>query len=103
MKRKIYTIEYGYRVNDFNVTDKRDYEYFCTNEENFLTKREYEKALLRILKSTMGNKTQQGYYIECYLDEEDITEEDIENIKMFNSLTDCSQKNTLIQSFDIFN
>ena len=98
MKKIIWTIENGY-IDDNG-------EEICTNETNYLTKEDYEKDLAEILKSTInnfGNAWTNGWYVECYQDIQEITQEDIENIKDYKSLIDCAGKSYLIQSYRILN
>lgn len=93
-KHRVYTIMYGY-------VDK-DGSYECTNEESFLTKEEYESALKEILASTINNKSEDGFWVECYCDIESLTEEDLADIKDCNSMVE-PKKATMIQYFIIKN
>ena len=90
-KKKVYTIECG------NILEDGDYE--MTNECSYLLKGQYEKMLKNILNSVVGNNSQNGYYIECYYDEENLTHEDIEYIKEYHTIELGAKKATLIQEF----
>ena len=94
MKHKVYTIMFGY-------IDK-DGSYECTNEESFLTEEEYKSALKEILASSINNTSKDGFWVECYCDIEDLTKEDLVDIKEYNSMTEPT-KATMIQEFVITN
>lgn len=98
MRKIIWTIEGGYIDNDDNE--------ICTNETNYLTKEDYEKDLAEMLKSTINNFGKvraKGWYVECYQDFQEVTQEDIEHIEDYKSLIDCANKSYLIQSYHIHN
>lgn len=94
MKHKVYTIMYGY------IDGNGSYE--CTNEESFLTKEEYESALKEILASSINNTSKDGFWVECYCDMENLSEEDLVDIIECNSITEPT-KATMIQEFIIKN
>ena len=92
-KRIVYTIQYGY-IDNNPIDNAR----VMTNEESYLSKREYQSALKQILKSMANNKSKSGYYIECYYDKQILNEEDVQNIKEFKGF-DYPETNNLIQEF----
>lgn len=92
--KKVYTICYGYLDCDD--------DYICTNEASFLLVGEYNKALNDILLSSVNNFSQKGYWIECYCDEEELTNKELQNIEKYHSMTEPT-KATMIQEFLIRN
>lgn len=92
-KRIVYTIEYGY-IDNNPIDDAR----VMTNETSYLSKRKYQSALKQILKSMANNTSKNGYYIECYFDKQVLNEQNIQDIKEFESF-DCPNKENLIQEF----
>ncbi|MBP3708277.1 MAG: hypothetical protein J6J36_06695 [Clostridia bacterium] len=97
-KQMLYTIEYGKIIESQGCNER-----YCTNEESFIEKTEYEKALKKILASSIGNDSEIGFYIECYYDEETLTETDLEMLKNYHCIQDCASKTNIIQQFLIDN
>lgn len=93
-RKKVYTICYGYLDCDD--------DYICTNEVSFLLSGEYNKALNEILLSSVNNFSQKGYWIECYCDEEELTDEELLDIENYCSMVEPT-KATMIQEFLIRN
>jgi hypothetical protein len=98
IRKWVYTIEYG-RI----IEVKGNYERYCTNEVSFLDKIDYECYLKKILVGTVGNDSELGYYIECYYDEETLTQRDLESLQDCLCMEDCPKKCDLIQQFLIDN
>ena len=94
MKHKVYTIMSGY------IDEYGDYQ--CTNEESFLTKEEYESVLKEILASLVTSSKEDGYWVECYCDMENLSEEDLIDIKECNSMSNPT-KATMIKEFILNN
>ena len=79
----LYTIEYGYMMPYLDDNGICKYEYECTHEVSFISKQEYEKALLEITLSATNSSSREGYYIECYFDKDlDLNENELEDIKI---------------------
>ena len=89
-KKKVYTIECGYIDGDLRT---------MTNECTFLLKTQYIKRLKDILNSVIDNYSHDGYYVECYYDEEELTHKDIEYIKEYDTMETGASKTNLIQEF----
>lgn len=92
--KKVYTICYGYLDCDNS--------YICTNEVSFLLDGEYNKKLNEILLSSVNNFCQKGYWVECYWDEEELTDKELQEIEEYHSMTEPT-KATMIQEFLIKN
>lgn len=93
----VYTIEYGHIDKDYE-------EEYCENELHFISKTKYTKALKELLQKFMLNiDGQYGNYIECYIDEMELTNEDYRTLNRYNSLVDCSPKNKMAQKYIIKN
>lgn len=96
--KMVYTIEYGKIIEVDGV-----YERYCTNEVNFIDETTYKNYLVDILTSVIGNESELGYYIECYIDEEELTKKDLDSIKIFLTTEDCVSKTNMVQQFLIDN
>lgn len=96
--KTVYTIEYGKIIEVDGV-----YERYCTNEVNFIDETTYKNYLVDILTSVIGNESELGYYIECYIDEEKLTKKDLDSIKIFLTTEDCVSKTNMVQQFLIDN
>ena len=96
--KMVYTIEYGKIIEVDGV-----YERYCTNEVNFIDETTYKNYLVDILTSVIGNESELGYYIECYIDEEKLTKKDLDSIKIFLTTEDCVSKTNMVQQFLIDN
>ena len=86
----LYTIEFGY-------IDK-DKEKYCLNETNYVDYEEYNKDLLEYIQRAINGKDSDisGYYIECYLDNQELDKEDLEDLENYKCVTDCAMKCNLI-------
>lgn len=96
--KMVYTIEYGKIIEVDGV-----YERYCTNEVNFIDETTYKNYLVDILTNVIGNESELGYYIECYIDEEKLTKKDLDSIKIFLTTEDCVSKINMVQQFLIDN